>query len=154
MDAADVLAKLYERGNALQAFWGFYITVAVGIIAFFGAVRRRPPTPLAALISVAFVGFAFVNGSGIYDVARQREALFAMLSLPAGRTSLQAKSASPEALIDTLLEASRPLSPIEYAAFHGAVDVTVLVSIWYLTLARWNDPEPSRAADRERPETA
>jgi hypothetical protein len=142
MEAADVLAKLYERENALQAFWGFYITVAVGVIAFFGAFRNRPPKSLAVLLSVAFICFALVNGLGIYGIAQQRAVLFRFLSLRTVTASLNARAESSAPLINELLATSKPPSPAGYAFFHGITDLFVLFAIWHLALLRWTEPRP------------
>jgi hypothetical protein len=77
MDTRAVLGILFERGNAMQTFWGFYIAVAFGLIAFFGSGRRS--VSLATLMSIVFLSFPVVNCDGMYDIARQRRALFQIL---------------------------------------------------------------------------
>ena len=67
MAEKDARTTLFERGDAMQSFWGFYISIAIGIIALMGSspCSSRP----AAVIAMAFICFAFVNCSGIYAIA-------------------------------------------------------------------------------------
>ena len=136
MDTMDVLGMRFERGNAMQTFWGFYITVAFGLIAFFGSGRRS--VSLATLMSIVFLGFAVVNCSGMYDIARQRKALFQILDHQQRRQSEEhrtgdASSVNPVGGNKELVDASQPPPPTGVVAFHVFADIAVLAGVWYLT---------------------
>jgi hypothetical protein len=135
MDTKDVLGMLFERGNAMQTFWGFYITVAFGLIAFFGSGRRS--VSLATLMSIVFLGFAVVNCDGMYDIARQRKALFQILDQQQRQSEEHrtgdASSVNPVAISKELVDASHPPPPTGVVAFHVFADIAVLAGIWYLT---------------------
>jgi hypothetical protein len=133
MENKDVLSMLFERGNAMQAFWGFYISVAFGLIAFFGSGHRAES--LAILIAIAFLGFATVNCSGMYAIAKQRAALFQILTQPRDQSDESRTSSSSIrfASQSDLLDASRPPAPRGVVVFHVFADIAVLVGIWYLT---------------------
>jgi hypothetical protein len=134
MDTKDVLGMLFERANAMQTFWGFYITVAFGLIAFFGSGRRS--VSLATLMSIVFLGFAVVNCNGMYDIARQRKALFQILAQQRQSEEHQhgaASSVDPVADNKQLVDASQPPPPTGVVAFHVFADIAVLSGVWYLT---------------------
>src|ERR1051325_3990651 len=78
VDIQDLMPLVFERGNAMQSYWGFYITVVGALLAFFGSVRR--PISLAALFTVVFIAFAFVNASGMLQTAHEREAIYGIVT--------------------------------------------------------------------------
>jgi hypothetical protein len=133
MTTKDLLGMLFERGNAMQTFWGFYITVSAALLAFFGSAERS--ITVALVLSFAFVAFAYVNGKGMYDIARQRQAVFDLLHSfrppPADGDAWLSSTTSPEAKRD-LVAASKPPKPNSVAAFHVASDVIVLIALWLL----------------------
>jgi len=135
MDTKDVLGMLFERGNAMQTFWGFYITVAFGLIAFFGSARRS--VSLATLMSIVFLGFAVVNCKWMYDIARQRIALFQILAQPRHQSDEHrtgdTSSVNQVAGNEELVKASRPPQSTGVVAFHVFADIAVLTGVWYLT---------------------
>jgi hypothetical protein len=128
----QLVSQLFERGNAMQSFWGFYITVSIGLIAFFGSSRR--PILLAILVSIAFVGFATVNVSGMSDIARQRMFLWQQLeSFGTATTSTEGVLEGRDFVIG-LKKISQPPNPTGVIVFHIICDVAVLAAIWALTL--------------------
>lgn len=134
MSAKDVLAMLFERGNAMQSFWGFYITIALGLMAFFGSAQRS--RRLAALVSIIFLAFAAVNLSGIYDIARQRVVFFDLLATSGSSSETIGTSSLPLQTRQALLTASEPPNPTGVVAFHIMADAGVLGAVWLLTLLR------------------
>ena len=142
MTLQQLVSQLFERGNAMQSFWGFYITVSLGLIAFFGSSRRT--SLLAVLMSVGFVGFATVNLSGMTDIAGQRVFLWQQLdSFPTARTPPEGDTLADPNFIDGLKIVSRPPNPLGVMSFHIICDLAVLVAIWVLTL-RSGKPDGSR----------
>lgn len=150
MSLKDIISQLLERGAAMQTFWGFYITVALGVIAFFGSAQRKKS--IAALVSLVFVAFAFVNCGGMRAISAQRNFLYGVLS------ALQPSSFSPPAtpldmqLIAGFVQLARPDSPGEVVAFHVAADVAVLAAIWFLAL--WPRDGQRSAADSAKSSSA
>jgi hypothetical protein len=159
VNTGDLLGKIFERGNALQTFWGFYITIALALIGFFGARSDRRARPHAAVdarerwllptfMTVGFVGFAIVNGSGIYAIAQQRQVLFRLLEAQtqtSPRTLNRASNLEPcmsrtlDPSIDLqrcVLDMTEPYQAWKYPAFHIGADITVLAAVWYLALRR------------------
>ena len=146
MEMKELVAILFERGNAMQSFWGFYITVAGALVAFFGSGQRSKL--LAFLLSLGFIAFAVVNLQGMYAIAAQRQAIFQIVSayqpalsgfgppdIPAAMTSRQ-----------DLLAAAKPPGPYGVGTFHVLVDVGVLAAIWLLTLRPRELTSPGKPA--------
>lgn len=77
MDYKDAVTQLFERSNAMQSYWGFYITVSAALIGFFGTARR--PVAVTRVLVGLFIVVASVNLNGISDVARQRAMLRGLL---------------------------------------------------------------------------
>jgi hypothetical protein len=127
----DVLRMLFERGNAMQSFWGFYLTISIGLIAFFGNARR--PRILAVLLSLAFIAFATVNCDGMTDIAGQRSVLFNALQSGV-RVEPASSSVLPRETTENLMEVSEPPTPKSVATFHVLADLGVLAAVWILTL--------------------
>jgi hypothetical protein len=134
MSLHDIIAQLLERGNAMQTFWGFYITVSLGLIVFFGNAKRSSRLPyLAGLVSLAFVAFAYVNWDGMTDVVKQRNVLWGLLDgyvTATGDPTIQANAA----IATKIKSVAKPPTPEEVKWFHFGSDVAVLLAIWFLTL--------------------
>lgn len=152
MTLKDVLTMLFERGNAMQTFWGFYITVAGVLVAFFGGAQRS--RLVAGLASFAFVAFAYVNAEGMFRIAGQRCALFnAVNSAHSTPSSPDEWAAANFSATDKklLLAASTPPNPYVVIVFHAISDFAVLLAIWMLTVRpREQLLTPNRVDDRKR----
>jgi hypothetical protein len=53
MDFKDLVSLYFERSNAIQTFWNFYLTVILGLSAFFGSqtIPVEPNDPRSSLHS-------------------------------------------------------------------------------------------------------
>ena len=129
-----------ERGNAMQSFWGFYLTISVGLVALFGNVkwweRSVNPVHVAAMVSTAFVMFAWVNYAGMSATANQRRVLYEVLVETVKADTAQVKAD----WIDTggfaaMWTEAKPPQTWELRFFHVTVDVLVLAAIWIFALA-------------------
>ena len=162
MTSSDLITKLLERGNAMQQFWGFYITVSLGLVAFFGSGKRSPK--LASILSIGFIAFAYVNCDGMTDVARQREFLYSRLpaadivdrqaitvnstgwadaSTNTARTAL--RRLSNGGVLRGFGLVSQPPPAADVRNFHVGIDMGVLMAIWFLTLrSKPDDKEKAR----------
>ncbi len=124
MEFKDVATQFFERSNAMQAFWGYYITIALALVTFFGASPRS--RRLASVLTAAFLGVAAVNLDGMTDVARQRLALWTLLQDHGFRVS-------PDVV--QLYTAARPPAPCSVVVVHLFCDAIVVAAIWLLTLS-------------------
>lgn len=145
MTVKDIIAQLLERGMAMQTFWGFYITVSLGLVVFFGNAKRTNRLPyVAALISVVFVAFAYVNCSGMTAISYQRNFLYCVLSSIETTTTEPKPNALDLQIARGFVEHARPDTPGEVRVFHVASDVAVLAAIWFLTLWRKDESQESK----------
>jgi hypothetical protein len=120
----DALKAVFERGNAVQTFWNFYITVSLAFLAFFGNAQRS--RQVAMILSVAFLAFAAVNAKALSQRAAERQQLYEL--------ALQANEAQPGRPWTAVLKASKPPATAGLLSLHFAADFGVLLGIWVLTL--------------------
>lgn len=151
MTFKDIVAQLLERGNAMQSFWGFYITISLGMLAFFGNARRTKRLPyVAALLSIAFVAFAIVNCDGMTDIAAQRRFFYSQLRAAADAdisSSATSPHVSAKRMVEEFAQVAEPPRPEHVRRFHIGVDIAVLIAIWFLVLWREKtDPCEQRLA--------
>jgi len=141
----DTITILLERGNAMQTFWGFYISVSAGLLVFFGSAHRRPETFFA--VAVAFLAFAYVNCDGMFDIAKQRQLFHAHLvaisrhETPAAAPLSGDELAKATELAKAVADISIPPSPRSVLRFHMLADVLVLAAIALLTFLPAKTPE-------------
>ena len=86
----------------------------VGIIASW---KVALPRIAQAALTAVFVLFALSNAEAIAQLAEQRGILVAMMNDPA---------------LERLLSELRPYPRWQYWAFHFVLDVTVILSIWFI----------------------
>jgi hypothetical protein len=134
MDFKDVAGHLFERSNAMQSFWSYYIAVSGALLAFFGTSRRS--IPLTILLTVAFIGIAAANLGGMKNVAQQRVALRALLMQ--ARTENADKvfkvPLPSEAVVAAYLDVPPPPPVNGVIATHLCCDVVIIAAIWVLRL--------------------
>jgi hypothetical protein len=132
VNTKDVLLLLFERGNAIRAFWGFYIAVAFGIVGFFGQTPRS--CVVALLGTIVFIVFAVAKCRGMYAIAKQRVLFFDLVNRIENSNDAEAPSSLPPEVRERLLEAIHPPSPRAVLIFQIVVDLGLVVTIWLLTL--------------------
>ncbi|SAL06629.1 hypothetical protein AWB78_08160 [Caballeronia calidae] len=132
----DLIAQLLERGMAMQTFWGFYITVSLGLVVFFGNAKHlKQPKAVAAIVSLMFIAFAWVNLGGMFAISSQRGFLYEVLrSLGDPKTSTL--TSLDLKVANGFLDLAEPDSPYKVLIFHIFSDLVVLVTIWFFTLSR------------------
>jgi hypothetical protein len=127
MEFKDLAAMLLERGNAMQTFWGFYITIAFGLLAVLAGLKSKEHLKTAAtVLSVAFVLFAYANYSGMHDVAEQRAFLYRELQ------SVSSSATTDTNLVSGFLKVTAPPRPSSVTLFHAVFDGVEVVAIWLL----------------------
>ena len=132
MEFKDITAQLFERSNAMQTFWSYYITIALALIAFFGTTQRSKT--LAAIFTIAFVGVAMVNLDGMKNIAHQRLALQDLVAA-AKAPSAAAVFAKPVSakVVDAYISSVHPPSVCGVVVAHLFCDAVVIAAIWVLT---------------------
>jgi len=131
----DVVAQVLERSNAMQTYWGFYITIVLGLMALFGSQQpSRQLRRLAFLISFGFILFAYVNLRSLVDVAKQRLLFSEVLANP-----IEYKVPTSEEIQKKLVEVLEPPTVDGVISIHVVCDILTLAAIWWLAL---RDPEP------------
>jgi len=130
MNIQTVLVQFLERGMALQTFWGFYISVAAALIAFFGSSHRSKR--MAVLASVIFVAFAWVNLAGMTEIWLQRKFLWGVLHTASANGFLT--GALDKSIIPAMTDPSEPYPLTALRSFHAGADLLVFGAIWILTI--------------------
>jgi H+/gluconate symporter-like permease len=131
----DLVSLYFERSNAMQTFWGFYITIVLGLLAFFGTAKPSPKKILlAGILSLGFIGFAVVNQDALHDVTHARVVTQRLIA------EYQDTDPVKQAAIDQIKTTITPPTESGVRVFHICADIGVLIAIWSLTLYR----EPGR----------
>jgi len=143
----DTLTLFFERSNAMQTYWNFYITVVLGLVGFFAAAKLKRPRNVqaATLLTAGFLGFVVVNLNGLSDVARQRmEASLALAHMPANeRLNADPKELDADRwssihvrIADPLPMTLSPPTVRSVVWFHVLSDILVVSSLWFLALSK------------------
>jgi hypothetical protein len=119
----DLIAKAFERTNALQTYWAFYSTGVLGLLAFFGNKQRE--RAISIILAIAFVGFAVANLDALRSVTRQRVALEEVFK--------QRCSANPSTAECKVALSIQPSSLCAVTLLHVTGDVLVLLGMFVLT---------------------
>jgi hypothetical protein len=61
----------FERSNAMQMYWNFYITIVLALMAFFGTVKTVSNQIFTGILILAFIAFAMVNLGALREVDQQ-----------------------------------------------------------------------------------
>jgi hypothetical protein len=127
---SDAISLFFERSNALQTYWNFYLTVILGLLAFFGTAKVTSKTKfVAALVTVAFAGFCVVNLGGLLSVTEQRLDVCSYLA--------HAICAGDAVQIVTPMRITlHPPSQCQVIALHLFGDVFSIAAIWFLALRK------------------
>jgi hypothetical protein len=124
VDAKDLLTLVFERSAAVQTFWNFYIVVTLGLLGFLASAQTAcARSPVQAVLTVVFVGFAVSNLLALLEVNRQLSALATAADAKVGEGPLGQLKA------ERLLHPS-PLWAI--GAFHLLGDVIAGGAIWII----------------------
>lgn len=131
-DFKDAISLFFERSNALQTYWNFYLTVVLGLLAFFGTAKVTSKTKLvAALVTVAFVGFCAVNLNGLLSIAEQR------LNVCSYLAHFECKGDEVH-LLSPLQITLHPPAKWQVVLLHLFGDAFTIAAIWFLALRKEN----------------
>lgn len=76
MPVKDLVTLYFERTNASQTLWSFYITVIFGLLAFLSsATVKSPRSRIVFLLLVVYCCFAYINWGAIWSATNQRNIL-------------------------------------------------------------------------------
>jgi hypothetical protein len=123
----ELLKLIFERAEALNGYWNLYIAVSLGVLGLMAS--GKPFTHLRQtkiLLTAAFFAFALSNLGVILDTNEQRRALGTLIA--------------PE--FRAAAEHAGPPADWKVIAFHGALDLIVILCIW---LVRWYSPKDERS---------
>jgi hypothetical protein len=118
----DFLPIVFERSNAAQSLWNFYVVVVFGIAGFLASAPTRVATnQVKAFLSLGFVVFILLNLPALFTVTRERQILIGAVNA--------AISKSPLSPLQPVIEQSvLPLWGL--IAVHSIIDLAVLAAIW------------------------
>jgi hypothetical protein len=128
MEFKDLVTIYFERSNAMQAQWGAFITIALGLLAVFATMKRSPKKRfLAVILPLGFMAFAYENYDALYDIARARIATRDLIRASIGKDEAQ------QAIIDRIKPTITPPPIGGLRIFHIILDTVVLGAIWGFT---------------------
>jgi hypothetical protein len=127
MEIQDALSFLFQRTNATQTFWNFYVTVATALLAFLAAAK----TPwinkaICFVLTIGFLVFAAANFGALNQTITQRAALISLIP----------KLASYDPSLQGVIKSSMPPTACELKLFHGALDAAIVALIWIIPYIR------------------
>jgi len=134
MEPKDLVSFYFERTNAMQVLWSFGLTVILGLLAFFGSIKPSPRTTrVAAILSLTFVGLAYVNLTGLLSVTRQRIAAAELIR------SSHSDTSPGQAAITAIAQTLDPPTTVGVISLHIFADIFTLAAVWTLALRKDND---------------
>jgi hypothetical protein len=122
MDLTQLLPMYFERSNAFETLWSFYLTVVLGLLAFSGA-GKQTTIAVAVFLTIAFIVFAAATLKALTVVTRQRCQLQTLIGAVA--------KAPDEMAIATTIDSSKVRRVV---AFHLLGDVLAIAGIWCFAL--------------------
>lgn len=126
INSKDLLDFFFHTSDSMQTFWGFYITIVLGLIAFFATVKNINRFMAVAVI-IAFALFAFVNLSGIIDIDGQRIA---------AASKLKEMMQNNDPLANVYKGTLNPPLISAVIITHLILDFITAGSIWYLVFKK------------------
>ena len=127
MKLTDLLPMYFDRSNAFETLWSFYVTVVLGLLAFSGGGK---PTPkgVAVFLTIGFLVFALASLKALYDVTRQRKELHALIR----------KAATEDE--NVIAKTTKPCTLALVVAFHLFGDALAMGGIWFFADHTVGDP--------------
>jgi hypothetical protein len=146
MEFHDVLTLYFERSDAMQTYWNFYITVNLALLAFIATIQvARLNRRMATILTISLVAFWVVNADALAEVTKQR--LTARSLLDAFSTKLREEPEKREVfatltkvpdqdVAEKILADINPPKVWIVLVMHLIGDLFVLSVIWFFTLKR------------------
>jgi len=122
----QLLAFLFQRADATQTFWNFYVGVATAALGIVTAGKAEWLNRwVCSGLTVAFAVFALGNFAALDAMRAQRQELIAV-----------AKDMKGYSRVEKVVDAVRPPTKEELRLFHGALDLGIVLAIWGVPIAR------------------
>lgn len=134
MNLDQLLPLLNERFSGFHTLWSFYITVAVGLLAYVAATFTTAAASGVRLVLIcAFVLFAAVNLHALLDVRAQRDELskLALRQIAAAKQEGKLQDIDAKSL-ELVVERGRPDPHAQVLTFHLISDALAVLVIWYV----------------------
>ena len=122
MDLTQLLPMYFDRSNAFETLWSFYLTVILGLLAFSGSGKQTTIT-VAVFLTIGLLVFAAASLKALIVVTRQRCQLQTLIAATA--------KADDEKAIAATIDSSTVRRVV---AFHLLGDVLAIVGIWCFAL--------------------
>lgn len=133
MEFKDLLGLYFERSNAMQMYWNFYITIVLALMAFFGTVKISSETKyVVGILILAFIAFALVNLGALREVDQQRIDAKALIEQGAFRKNPDLN----ETTVRLLLKDMNPPSLAGVTTLHIISDLFTISAILILVLKK------------------
>jgi len=129
MEINEIIKLLFERADATQVFWNFYIVIATAILGFLAVIKvSRKAYPISIVLTIAFSIFAFSNCDGLDYTRLQRVALAEYATFVndiENKGSVQVKA---------VIKSGTPKSANLLLFFHLIADAIIIALIWVIPL--------------------
>lgn len=122
-DSKDLLGFFFTCSDSMQSYWNYYLTVSIGLVAFFGSVKPGSLL-LISTVTVAFILFALVNLLGICNVNNLRK----IAAIQIKKNALNEEDELARLYANKL----RPPKNSHVIIFHIIVDISTIIIIWLL----------------------
>ena len=131
MELKDLLSQYFERSNAMNSLWGYYITVVLALLAYLGNPGRTSPIKhwAAVALTVAFGAFAWNNASALLEVVNARNALKDRL------LNLSPAAMAPLTHAD-IVAMIQPPSHMGTIVRHASSDIAFIFVLWFVVVRR------------------
>ena len=133
MEFKDLLSLYFERSNAMQMYWSFYVTIVLALMAFFGTVKVSSEIKyVVGILLLAFIAFATVNLGALREVNQQRIDAKALIE----QGAFKKDNAPDEPTVRLLLKDMNPPSIAGVITFHIIADLFTIAAILTLVLKK------------------
>lgn len=122
MRLTQLLPMYFDRSNAFETLWSFYLTVILGLLAFSGG-GKQTITAVAIFLTIGFLVFAVASFKALTVVTHQRCQLQKLIAAAA--------KADDEKAIAATIDSS---TVVRVVAFHLLGDVLAIAGIWCFAL--------------------
>jgi len=124
MNLTERLTMYFDRSNAFETLWSFYLTVVLGLLSFSGG-GKKTTVGVAVFLIIAFLVFAVASLKALLVVTHQRWQLQTLI----GKVATTNDEKAIAGTIDTSTVS-------QVVAFHLLGDVLAMAGIWFFALSR------------------
>ena len=130
MEMKDVLELIFNRANATQTFWNFYLIVFGAILGLIGSLKPNNVTPrLKVILMIGFTLFFISNYISLSENWKQRHGLY---ELARQTEEYKKNNKNGQNKYDPILESTTPPCVEVLMIFHFAADAFVLLILCFV----------------------